>query len=614
MSAEEDFDAFYRTTRDETVLQVFCHTGDLTAAQSATKDAYEIAWQHWRKVLRTTAPAGGDPLSYVRPLAYRLGTRRHVGRVWHRRRGLTTEHRETLDALHRLHSPERRLLLLTELGGLQPGEAAREIGLSRGDAAARLERARARMARALGEGYAARLHDLAEPVARARLPRPTVVMRSGRKRRRLTAVGALAGALVVTVGGGAMAREPGLDRSSSLHQLVPGGEPVGLELPEDIHLTKPAQLLGPGQLSGLAPDQTWRVVRTDANTGGDGLNAICQRSRFADPSGISALVRTFDTGGVAAHSALQSVEISRNQANAQAAYARAVGWFSGCQLPGYQFQSAYELQGVGDQAVLMQVKVSGGTGVSNYDVAVTRLGEILTTLVVRSPGDTRPSADAIAAVVTDAVGKLCPTGSKGSCVDGPKVVAVPPPPSTEEAGFVATVDLPTVAGVRDPWVGVKSQQTPTGPDTTTRCDQADFVAAGADPTRSRTYLIPQTDLAATFGFTETYAVFENEAEAAAYLATLRDRVNGCAETVLTIKVGKEQRETVAGGTSGYDMSDWRLENKVDNKQTVVFRIGLVQVGNAIAKLTFVPDGAADMTDADFQWLTRRAGERLRELK
>ena len=59
MSQEEVFDAFYRETRGDVLLQAFLLTGDLTAATAAVKDAYAVTWQHrpqngW--VTRSTRP------------------------------------------------------------------------------------------------------------------------------------------------------------------------------------------------------------------------------------------------------------------------------------------------------------------------------------------------------------------------------------------------------------------------------------------------------------------------------------------------------------------------------------------------------------------------------
>jgi len=602
MSQEEVFDSFYRSTRSDVLLQVFLLTGDLTAATAAVKDAYAITWQHWKKVALR-----GTPIEYVRPLAYRLAQRRHAGRIWHRNKGLSDEHKQVLDALHRLSGVERRLLLLVEVAGLELGDAARELAVTYDASGTKLRRARSEVETALGPSYAERLRTLAEPASSAKLPRPSIVIRAGRDRRRIQTVVAVAGAVALTVGVGAAAHEPGLDRASAVHQMLPGGGPVGEKLPQGITLTTPGQLLMPFQLSGLAPEQLWDVERTDNNTRGDGINMICQQTRFADPRGLAALVRTFRARGKPARTALQTVEISLDDASARQAYATTIRWFAGCQVARLQMISAYRVTGVGDQADLLQVQVAGDQ-VSTYNVAVARVREITTTVVMRTDGGAVPKPAALAATLSDAVDKLCPSDLDG-CEGHPDAVAVAPPPSGEEPGFVATVDLPPAGMIRQPWVGVPSVNVLKRNDATTRCDRANFAKAGATRARARTFLIPQASVPETFGFTETYGVFTNPRAAKVFLRGVRKSVAGCEDRDLTTEVSSEHRET----TKEFDLSVWRFDSKVSDKVMVSFQVAFVRVGNMVAKLTLVPDAKDDMETQAFHALVRRAGERLREL-
>ncbi len=603
MSDEAAFDAFYRATRSDVLRQAFLQTGDLTAAEAAVKDAYAITWQHWRKVT-----LHGEPIEYVRPLAYRLAQRRHAGRIWHRNRGMSDEHKTVLDALHRLSSGERRLLLLEEVGGVEHAVAAREVALTHDAAQARLSAARSALLQALGPTYGERVGSLAQATAAAKLPRPSIVLRAGRERRRIQTVAAVVGAVALVVGVGVAAREPGMERASAVHQVLPGGRPVGAKLPAGILLTRPEQLLMPYQLADLGSRRSWRVVRTDNNTRGDGINTICQQTRFADPRGLTALVRTFEADGKPTRTALQTVEISRDERAARRAYSTTIRWFAGCQAARLQMMSAYRVTGVGDRADLLQVRVAGDP-VSTYNVGVARIQEITTTVVVRSLGGGAPAVDSLASALGDAVAKLCPAGL-GGCANAPKAVAVAPPPSGEERGFVATVDLPPAGRIRQPWVGVPSVNALTNNDATERCDRADFKRSGATRARARTFLIPQARVPETFGFTEAYAVFKTAGAATAFLEGVRESVAGCEERDLTTSVSSEHRET---RKHAYDLSVWRLDSKVSDNVTVSFRVGFVRVGNRVAKLTFVPAGREDMASDAFRSLVRRAGERLREL-
>jgi hypothetical protein len=346
-------------------------------------------------------------------------------------------------------------------------------------------------------------------------------------------------------------------------------------------------------------------VRTDNNTSGDGINTVCQQARFADPRGLAGLVRTFDASGEPRRTALQSVEISRDVQAAERTYSTTVQWFAGCQVARLRILAAYRVTGVGDDAQLLQVRVSGDP-VTTYDVAVARAHEITTTLVMRTTGGPSPKPAVLATTLGSAVERLCPSTDADGCVTVPKAVAEPPPPAGEEPGFVATVDLPPVGSIRQPWVGVPSVNALRATDEATRCDRADFKEAGATKARARTFLIPQADVPSTFGFTETIGEFRSVKAAEAFLAAVRRSVAGCEERDLTAEVTEGARER--------DLSVWRFDNKISDKDTVVFRVGFVRVGSRVAKLSFVPDGRNDMDPSDFAWLVARAAERMRELR
>lgn len=604
MSQEEVFDAFYRETRADVLLQAFLLTGgDLTAATSAVKDAYAVTWQHWKKVLVLQA-GGEEPVAYVRPLTWRLAQRRHTGRLWHRNKGLDERHKQALDGLHKLSGAQRRAVILVDVAEVGQAAATRELALTADALTTRLQEARTGLTAALGPSYVERLRELAEPAGAASLPRPPIVIRAGRSRRRITAVGAVVGAVVLTVGVGAAAREPGQERNTAVHQVLPGGRPVGQQLPDGIELTTPENLLDATEFRALAA-QSWRAVRTDNNTSGNGINTVCQQTRFADPRGLAGLVRTFDAAGEPRRTALQSVEISRDLKATKAAYATTLRWFAGCQVARLRILAAYRVDGVGDEAQILQMRVSGDP-VRTYDVAVARAHELTTTLVLRTTGGPSPRTNALAAILGAAVERLCPSTDTDGCVTVPKAVAEPPPPTGEEPGFVATVDLPPVGSIRQPWVGVPSVNALRSTDEATRCDRANFKKAGAAKARSRTFLIPQANVPRTFGFTETIGEFKSAKAATAFLAGVRKNVAGCEERDLTAEVTE--------GANDRDLVVWRFDNKISDEDTIVFRVGFVRVGSRVAKLSFVPDGRTDMHPSDFAWLVARAAERLKELR
>lgn len=602
MSMEEEFDSFYRSTRVELTLQALLLTGDLTAAASAVKDAYAITWQHWRKVNSL-----GEPIDHTRPLSWRLAARRHTGRIWHRNKGLRPADREVLDAIHQLGTGERRAVLLVDVAGVAPDAAARELAASQVVVEGRVEAARATLTGALGAQWLGRVRSLTQVAETAKLPRTQTIQRAGRDRARVIAVGSVVGAVALTGLIGAVARAPQEDRDTAAHHLTPVPSTTR-SAPGTTDLIDPAKLLEPVNLSTAAtPKQTWTTDRTDPNTHGDGINMICQTVRFADPRGLAALVRTFEASGKPARTAVQTVEVSRTAQSAHQTYNRTLRWFAQCTEPRLMLARAYQVTGVGEEATILKLTVAGAPRRA-YDVGVVRTGALTTTTLVQTTNGAGIEPRRYARVLAAAATRLCATGQQ--CVTKPTAKATDPPRSGEERGFLATVDLPPVGKVKQPWVGVPSVNTLGKVDRTTRCDRANFKRAGATRARARTWLIPEARLPDTFGLTQTYARFASQQAAQKFLASVRESVAGCEDRDLTATVTQAHRHD----DRRQQESSWRFVNKVSDKQSVPIRVGFVRSGDRVARLVFIPAAGADMTPADFQALVVRAGARLRELK
>ena len=206
-----EFDAFYKAARDQLLLQTYALTGDLGAARSAVRDAYVVAWHHWRKISRLD-----DPQSSVRPHAWRHAQRRATVRPWHKEKGLDDDNLATLEALAALPGQQRRALLLTQLAAVSMEDMAREVGLPSDDAQRELQTAAAQFATqknipasSIPMAFAA----LAAATADVTWPRVTIIRRAGAARRRLhTVVGA---GVVVAVTGRQWRRRDRCDRGAA---------------------------------------------------------------------------------------------------------------------------------------------------------------------------------------------------------------------------------------------------------------------------------------------------------------------------------------------------------------------------------------------------------------
>jgi DNA-directed RNA polymerase specialized sigma24 family protein len=589
--------------------QAFALTGDLSAAQGAVRDAYVAAWHHWRKVERLE-----DKEGWVRPHAWQLAQRRHAGRIWHRNKGLSAEHAAVLDGLAKLPAARRRALLLVQLAGKQLDQAARELGVTQESAERLLQAATAGLAVALDTDAVqlrSALLSLDDALEDVSLPRASIIRRAGQKRRQAHTVVAAVAATAIAVAAGAVAYQPPPGQHRTLDDVLPHQRAAPAEQQDTApaaELPTAGNLLDQDQIRRLGSGQEWQVTKTHNNTSGDGINTICQRERFADPDGLSAVVRTFQAAGKARRDAVQTVEVSATAEQAHDGFDTTLGWYAGCQVARLQLLHAYQVDNIGDEAAVLMMRV-WSKPVTTYSVAVARIGAVTTSTVGRTVGATPPPAGEITQSLADSVAMLCARSGSEGCAKQPQYRVVPPPPSGEGKGILAVADLPPVGRIDQPWVGTDIPAAPN-PSMTT-CDQAEFIRSGAVDSRARVYLIPQADLPDRFGLSETYGEFRKGRQAARFLEGVRARVAKCEDRDLATTVTDSGRGKVA--RSGATWSTWNLRTEVSERKVVHFRVGFVRVGRYVADLLFVSAPEDDMTTAHFRALVVRAGDRLLEL-
>lgn len=155
MADTEEFDSFYRDTRQRLFTMVYALTGDVGQAQDVTQDAYARAWQRWDRVRDY-----GDPEGWIRTVARRIAIS-----YWRRARNALAAHRRSapadrrpgpdadlvalIAALSTLPVPVRTTLVLYHLVDLSVADVARETGVPEGTVKARLSRGRRALAAAL---------------------------------------------------------------------------------------------------------------------------------------------------------------------------------------------------------------------------------------------------------------------------------------------------------------------------------------------------------------------------------------------------------------------------------------------------------------------------------
>jgi DNA-directed RNA polymerase specialized sigma24 family protein len=602
MPETSDFDEFYLGSRRRLVLEAYALTGDLSAARSAVGDAFVAARHHWVRV-----GALPDPEAWVRPRAWAMAQRRHVARLWRREKGLDASQRRVLDALHHLPDQQRRMLLLTHLAAMDSDATGRELGETRGRVEEQLGEATRRFLAETGHDTAERVDPsvavpaalgLLDPVVGdAALPESTAIHRGGRRRRRLHGVVGVVAVLALTLVcglfvvrgevAGPVAATPVVERN-----------PVAEEMMLDL-----------SQVQLLAPAARWQEIGTSDNTDGTGINSVCQATRFADAEGRGTFVRRFTSPGRPRRNFHETVEISRTERAAAAAYRTTLGWFAGCSEARLQLLNTYRLRGLGEEAQMLKLRIPEQVR-RTYVVGVARSGSLTVSTVLETL-DGRPVAiDRAVTALTDAVRNVCGTDDSGPCPLRVTAAPVLPPPSGEAPGTLAAADLPVVGRIDRPWVG--TNPVPARPNiAATTCDKADFVKAGAPGAATRTFLVPRARVPKRFGITETYGGFATPRRARGFVAKIATAMATCEKRDLGAEVSSAlaQRQ----GYRGSEYALWRLDSEIDETTSVGFWMGVARVGRYVAQVNFTPGGDNDVDEVTFQALITRARDRLFEL-
>jgi len=591
MPTAEEFDEFYVDTRRRLLLQTFVLTGDLGASRSAVRDAYVAGRHHWNKVGRMALPE-----QWVRPRAWSTAQRRHTARPWRREKSLTLDQARLFDALQRLSDVERKTLVLTHLAAMSMAEIAREVGETQPLAEQHLQTATAAVALALdtdATSIRGRLESLGPVTDAVKLPRPSIIRRSGVRRRRTHALVGSALAVLITLGAGAL--------------VAP--DAAAPAPPRPAALVSKQMLLTGEQLAPLARGEAWTVAGTSDNTQGSGINTMCQTARFADTHGLGTWVRTFATS-TARRGLVQTVEISNSPGAAKRAYDTTLGWYAGCTVPRIQLVDAVTVTGVGDEAITLRMRIPGAQPRS-FVVGVARTGALTTSAVLETRGRAPAPTALLVSTLATSVQNLCRSRVAGACVGAVATQPTLPRATADAPGMLAVADLPVVADVMAAWAGTDPAAATVNLAATT-CDKADFARSGAKDPVTRTYLIPEADLPKRFGLSETLGEFASPRAASGFVARIVARMKACPDKELGSTVTHAGVHVDQPAGSSYAL--WRLENQVNrNEKVVPFWMGVAQAGRYVAQVNLTPVGKYDVDRATFEALVIRARDRLADV-
>ncbi|WP_213453028.1 sigma-70 family RNA polymerase sigma factor [Rhizomonospora bruguierae] len=156
MTGVDDFDEFYRGSRQRLLGYVYALTGDLAEAQDAVQEAFIRAWQRWGTISRYE-----EPEAWVRVVAARVAVSRWRSvrsrvRAYLRHgpaadvAGPDTQLLEVVEALRLLPDEQRLAIALHYLMGMPVAEVAQQTRVPVGTVKSRLARGRLALAGVLG--------------------------------------------------------------------------------------------------------------------------------------------------------------------------------------------------------------------------------------------------------------------------------------------------------------------------------------------------------------------------------------------------------------------------------------------------------------------------------
>ncbi len=342
----------------------------------------------------------------------------------------------------------------------------------------------------------------------------------------------------------------------------------------------------------------WTVTNTVEGSRAPERSFTCQAQRFADPAGVRTWVRQFKNG--AAQTAVQYVELSSDSGGAQRAYGTILGWMGSCITPKQRLLASYNADGLGDRGTVAVFEQPIGGGQSRYRtlaVASTGAATMVFEYVALAPAQPRTAGTVGAAGA--ALKRMCAeTGS--ACPHTLELKSSLITANGEPAGFMTPIDLPVMAALNQPWVGVDSTV-----NAGSGCEQINLTKAKSRKARARQYVAPEAKVPAEFGFDTMTAEFASPTAAQAFVSTVTAAVDKCATTQSNAKVKRTKPVRFRGGISG---PTWRVVYDLGSG-SITYRVGIARAGQRAVHVAYPVLKNLDISDDTFAAVVARAAQR-----
>lgn len=386
--------------------------------------------------------------------------------------------------------------------------------------------------------------------------------------------------------------------------LRPGG---GFATPTPTPTVDPVAtyLAQPGDLDGVRPGTTWTTAETATMVEAARPRPKCYAAPAEATPAPDTMVRTFAPSTGTAGGVLHMVEAYATPEEAAAAYTARRGQLATCEGTVGWVTTGLDVTGLGDEGTGVMLELQDAVP-EHHTIVLWRTGTRVNVLDATQPSE--------AVDVTAYVGTLTGVASRqctdnGTCPTTVAPTAVVPPPA-EPVGWLASVDLPRITTAAGQWRG-----TAPVPEITvagSRCEAIEFgTPPGAAAAEQRTYVLQDdTNAPEGFGVDEVLYTFSTPEEAAALAATLTANYDSCVQRTQTAEVTRTA-DLAAAEHSG---TAWLITRRTDREAgTARFRTAVMTSGNRLAYLMLNPSSTFDYTDAQWQAVAYRAGERLTQL-
>ena len=370
-----------------------------------------------------------------------------------------------------------------------------------------------------------------------------------------------------------------------------------------------AALLDPATAGQIAPG-SWTVALTQRPPAEDAPTAACTTDQAPEgqPTAQQEVLRLLSGSGEEAPSALHRAARYSSPEEAAQAYAVVAKTLGECASPGAYIADGSAVSGLGDQSTGLVANVVSGDGTQWHSIVLSRSGSVVNLVDAARAGRALGVRD-VAAALGAVTEEQCRAAGQ-TCTTDPVVKYGPPPLGGDVPGFLAAGDLPPAGEDDESWVAAPAE--PISEDFLgSQCETVTWARLDAETASSRVYLVPSST---TFGLNDLVLTMRSEKAASDLVAKIKSDLDSCEKRKLTADVSEPQ-EVSGVGASAAEVTGWTARVAQKSTQgTQRYRVGIVSSGSKVAYTFLNPlDGGYDLTDAEWDDVAVRAGQRMTQV-